>query len=90
MPKRIRLVPDYAPLTVGDAELMVRKRAPSGALADLQSGDIDRVLAGMAQIVHEHPWVDEQDQPLAIRDLDTDLLAEIVKAYSELLAAPKA
>lgn len=91
MPKKIRLAPKYAPLTVGDADLTVRINLPASAVVDLQSGDAKRVVAALTAIVKEHPWVDENDQPLAVADLPFETYGEIAAAYGTLLnALPKA
>ena len=91
MAKKVRLSPKLAPLTVGEADLMVRTNPPASRVADLLSGENDRILAGLGAVVIEHPYVDDDDVPLAPADWDLDTIGEFVEAYGALLTAlPKA
>lgn len=88
--KKVRIAPKYAPLTVGDAELVVRTNVPARAIADLDSGNTQRIIEAIGVIVKEHPWVDEDDKPLAVADLPFETFGEIADAYGKLLnALPK-
>lgn len=89
--KKIRLSPKTAPLTVGEAELTVRTNPAASRVADLLSGNNDRILVGLASIVIDHPYVDDDDRPLAPADWDLDTIGDVVEKYSDLLSAlPKA
>lgn len=89
--KKVRLSPKTAPLTVGEADLIVRTNPPASRVADLLSGQIDRILVGLAAVVTEHPYVDDDDQPLALADWDLPTIEDFVEAYAALVTAlPKA
>ena len=89
MGKKVRVTAKVATIMVDEAEIVVRLNAPASAFADFMSGEIDRVLAAVGAIVIEHPYVDDSDRPLPVRDVDMDTLTAIVTAYGDRLSAPK-
>ena len=67
----------------------VRTNPKFSAFDDLSSGDFGRIGAALAHICREWDFVDEEGAPLAqphaggVGDLTSDLMAELMRAYTE-------
>lgn len=85
--KRKQFTIKTAPLTVGGEEYTVRTNLPMRTIADIQSGDYDRTVAALRTIVVEHPWGDENDNPLDVSDWPDEVAADVIKAWGELIRA---
>jgi hypothetical protein len=82
-----KVQPKFGPLTVGDDEYTVRLNPPIRIYADLQSGDIDRIIAATTLLVQDHPFVDEDDEPLPVGEWEVDQVMAFQSAYGRLAAA---
>ena len=70
-------------------EFEARLNPPMSALADVSSGNFDRIIAGLSKIIRKWNFVDDDGQalpeptPASIAELCSDAAIATAKAYAE-------
>lgn len=82
-----KVQPKFGPLTIDGDEYTVRTNPPIKAYADLQSGELDRIIGAVSALVTEHPFVDDDDKPLPVELWELDAVTAFAEAYGKLLNA---
>jgi len=73
-----------APVTVDGTDYVLRTNLTMRTIADIQSGDYDRTVRAIREIVVEHPWTDEAGVLLDVADWPDEVAAAVVKAWGAL------
>jgi len=83
--------PVYGPLVVDGGEFSVLLNPSLALLADVTSGNVGKLIESLRVIVGEHPYTDDDDEPVDIGELDVAEAQAVVRAWTEHLRdLPKA
>lgn len=84
---RRQIAAKWGPLTVGEDEYLVRINPPIATFVAMQSGDLDRIVVSLSSVIREHPFIDDDGDPLPFSEWTLDEILPFVDVYVKLVNA---